>query len=113
MNKYFDYPKPVSLIKEFIQGVTILSKKQGDIILDFFSGSATTAHAVMELNAEDGGNRKHIMIQLPEVTEKQVLLTKQVTKTSVKLERSAYAEQVRKSRRSIQKPKTLTSVSVY
>lgn len=70
MNKYFDYPKPVSLIKEFIQGVTILSKKQGDIILDFFSGSATTAHAVMELNAEDGGNRKHIMIQLPEVTEK-------------------------------------------
>ena len=68
MNPYFDYPKPVSLLKDFIQGVTILSKREENIILDFFSGSATTAHAVMQLNAEDGGNRKFIMIQLPELT---------------------------------------------
>ena len=46
--------------------MTIFSSKEGDIILDFFSGSATTAHAVMQLNAEDGGHRKFIMVQLPE-----------------------------------------------
>ena len=49
-------------------GSTILSKRNDDIILDFFSGSATTAHAVIQLNAEDGGNRKFIMVQLPEKT---------------------------------------------
>ena len=68
MDKYFDYPKPVSLLKEFVLGATILSKKESNIILDFFSGSATTAHAVMQLNAEDGGNRQYIMVQLPEET---------------------------------------------
>lgn len=68
IEKFFDYPKPVSLLKEFIQGVTILSKNSEDVILDFFSGSATTAHAVMQLNAEDNGNRKFIMVQLPEET---------------------------------------------
>ena len=64
--KVFDYPKPVSLllylINFFIKGDTDAT------ILDFFSGSATTAHAVMQLNAEDGGNRKFIMVQLPEFT---------------------------------------------
>lgn len=68
MEKYFDYPKPVSLLKEFVLGATILSKKESDIILDFFSGSGTTAHAVMQLNAEDGGNRQYIMVQIPEET---------------------------------------------
>ena len=71
LNKFFDYPKPVSLVKEFVQGVTILSKNDNDVILDFFSGSATTAHAVMQLNAEDGGNRKFIMVQLPELTDEK------------------------------------------
>lgn len=66
LDKYFDYPKPVSLIAEMISGITLFSSKEGDIILDFFSGSATTAHAVMQLNAEDGGHRKFIMVQLPE-----------------------------------------------
>lgn len=66
MDKYFSYPKPVSLIKEMISGITLFTGKKGDIILDFFSGSATTAQAVMELNAEENGNRKFIMIQLPE-----------------------------------------------
>lgn len=57
----FDNPKPVDLIKDFIK----IGSDSG-IILDFFSGSATTAHATMQLNAEDGGNRKFIMVQLPE-----------------------------------------------
>ena len=64
MLKYFDFPKPNSLIKHFIALST--SPKQNDIILDFFAGSATTAHAVMQRNAEDDGNRKYIMVQLPE-----------------------------------------------
>ena len=59
---YFDYPKPVDLIKRTLQ----LYSSKGSIVLDFFSGSATTAHAVMQLNAEDGGHRKFIMVQLPE-----------------------------------------------
>lgn len=59
----FDYAKPSSLIKYLIEVSQI---KATDIILDFFSGSATTAHAVMQLNAEDGGNRKFIMVQVPE-----------------------------------------------
>jgi adenine-specific DNA-methyltransferase len=63
--KIFDHPKPVSVIQRIIQLGT--SAKKEDIILDFFSGSATTAHAVMKLNAEDGGNRKFIMVQLPEL----------------------------------------------
>lgn len=58
-------------MKEFILGATIFTKNEGDIILDFFSGSATTAHAVMKLNAEDGGNRKFIMVQLPELTDEK------------------------------------------
>ena len=66
--QYFSYPKPISLIKELVAGMTIFSSQKGDIILDFFSGSATTAHAVMLQNAEDGGNRKFIMVQLPETT---------------------------------------------
>lgn len=64
---YFDYPKPVDLIKRCIQ----LYSDSGCTVLDFFSGSATTAHAVMQLNAEDGGNRKYIMVQLPEKTDEK------------------------------------------
>lgn len=66
--KIFDYPKPVSLIQYLINFDT---PQKDSIILDFFSGSATTAHAVMQLNAEDGGNRKYIMVQLPEVTDEK------------------------------------------
>jgi len=62
--KYFDYPKPVDLIKRCIS----LYSSPDSLILDFFSGSATTAHAVMQLNAEDGGKRKYICVQLPEKT---------------------------------------------
>ena len=71
LDKFFSYPKPVSLVQELVAGMTIFSSKENDIILDFFSGSATTAHAVMQLNAEDGGNRKFIMVQLPEETDEK------------------------------------------
>ncbi len=64
---WFDTPKVVNVSKKLIQSVCI----EGDIILDFFSGSATTAHAVMQLNAEDNGNRKFIMVQLPEATDEK------------------------------------------
>ena len=62
---YFDYPKSVDLLKRCLQ----LYTASDCVVLDFFSGSATTAHAVMQLNAEDGGNRKFIMVQLPEDTD--------------------------------------------
>lgn len=58
----FDYSKPTALLKTLVQ----YSSTADDIVMDFFSGSATTAHAVMQLNAEDGGHRKFIMVQLPE-----------------------------------------------
>ena len=66
-NNYFNYSKPVELIGKLIGFV----KLENEYILDFFSGSATTAHAVMQLNAEDGGHRKFIMVQLPEVTDEK------------------------------------------
>ena len=62
--KVFETPKPIELITRMMQ----IAQVKNSIILDFFSGSATTAHAVMQLNAEDGGNRKYIMVQLPEET---------------------------------------------
>ena len=66
-NKYFDFPKPVDYILQMLQVASV----KDSLILDFFSGSATTAHAVMQLNAEDGGNRKFIMVQLPEMTDEK------------------------------------------
>ena len=67
--KIFDFPKPKELIERIVS-LIINGKSDNDFtVLDFFSGSATTAHAVMQLNAEDGGKRKFIMVQLPEETE--------------------------------------------
>lgn len=63
------YPKPESLIRFLVNSVCKFDRDA--IVLDFFSGSATTAHAVMQLNAEDGGNRKFIMVQLPEVCDEK------------------------------------------
>ena len=65
--KVFDSPKSVSLLKDIVR----FSNSERAVILDFFSGSATTAHAVMQLNAEDGGNRRFIMVQLPELTDEK------------------------------------------
>ena len=64
----FSNPKPIELVRAMIK---IANVKDSDICLDFFSGSATTAHAVMQLNAEDGGHRKFIMVQLPELCDEQ------------------------------------------
>ena len=63
----FDFPKSVELIKRF----ALIGSEKDSVVLDFFSGSATTAHAVMQLNAEDGGNRRFIMVQLPEATDEK------------------------------------------
>ena len=65
---YFETPKPVSLLLKLIY---LSNCSESDVVLDFFSGSATTAHAVMKLNAEDGGHRKFIMVQVPEVTDEK------------------------------------------
>lgn len=66
-NKVFDFPKPLGVLSKILS----IGANSDSIILDFFSGSATTAHAVMRLNAEDGGKRKFIMVQLPEVTDEK------------------------------------------
>jgi adenine-specific DNA-methyltransferase len=68
LNIPFDFAKPTELIKYL---VVLMPTDKNSIILDFFSGSATTAHAIMKLNAEDGGHRKFIMVQLPEVTDEK------------------------------------------
>ena len=60
--KIYDFPKPVEMLMRIVE----MSSREDDIILDFFSGSSTTAHAVMQSNAEDGGNRRFIMVQIPE-----------------------------------------------
>ena len=67
LSSYFDFPKPIELIKK----CSVLGLDKDSIVLDFFSGSATTAHAVMQLNAEDNSNRKFIMVQLPEKTDEK------------------------------------------
>ena len=67
VSKVFSFPKPLSLLKYLIQ----TTNDNTALVLDFFSGSATTAHAVMQLNAEDGGNRKFIMVQLPELCDEK------------------------------------------
>ncbi|MDO5851943.1 MAG: site-specific DNA-methyltransferase, partial [Methanobacteriaceae archaeon] len=63
----FDYPKPISLINYLIR----MAVSEKDLVLDFFSGSATTAHSVMQLNSEDEGDRKFVMVQIPEVTSEK------------------------------------------
>ena len=69
--RVFDFPKPSKLIKNIISLGSPVRVCNSDIILDFFSGSGTTAHAVAELNAEDGGNRRWICVQLPELTDEK------------------------------------------
>lgn len=109
--KIFDYPKPVSLIRYLIN--FLIRKDDDAIILDFFSGSATTAEAVMKLNSEDGGNRKFIMVQVPEITDDDSPARKAGYKNSVKSERNVFAVQVRKSRRKrVSMVKTSTPASV-
>ena len=75
--KVFDFPKPHRLIKRALEIVTC----DDDIILDFFSGTSSTAHAVLELNKEDGGNRNFIMVQLPEPCDENPISLKNEYKT--------------------------------
>lgn len=69
--KIFDFPKPKELIMRILSLLVNGNSGEDNIVLDFFSGSATTAHAVMQLNAEDGGHRKFIMVQLPELCDEK------------------------------------------
>jgi len=97
----FDTPKPVKLLKRLIH----IGNTENGIILDYFSGSATTAHAVMKLNAEDNGNRKHIQIQLPEPTNDN----SEAFKTGYKTIAEIGKERIRRAARIIKKENPLYS----
>lgn len=99
--RIFENPKNTADIKKLLAYIT--SDEADGIILDFFSGSATTAHAVMQLNAEDGGHRKFIMVQLPEPCDKRAKPTKQATRISAKSARNASAVPVKKFRKRVWK----------
>ena len=99
--KYFDYPKPIELIKRCIA----IYSDSDSYVLDFFSGSATTAHAVMQLNAEDGGKRKYIMVQLPEETAKDSEAYKAGYKTICEIGK----ERIRRAGKKIKEESPLTT----
>lgn len=102
----FDYPKPTSLIKRVIR-MTSISKD--DLILDFFAGSGTTAHSVFDLNKEDGGNRKYICIQLPELCDEKSEAFKAGYKTIADISKERIRRAGRKIKSEIdQEIKTLT-----
>jgi adenine-specific DNA-methyltransferase len=92
--RYFDFPKPSKLIADIISQ----SCNKADVILDFFAGSGTTAHAVMALNKEDGGNRKYICVQLPELTDEKSEAHKAGYKTIAEISK----ERIRRAGKKIQ-----------
>lgn len=100
--KVFETPKPIELIKRIIQ---ISNAASDDIILDFFSGSATTAQAVMQLNAIDGGTRKFILVQLPEETDKSTEAYKAGYKTICAIGK----ERIRRAGKKIKQESPLTT----
>lgn len=97
----FDYSKPIELISYLINRCCL----NDSIILDFFSGSATTAHAVMQLNSEDGGNRKFIMVQLPEATDEKSEAYKAGYKNICEIGK----ERIRRARKKIKEESPLTT----
>lgn len=99
--KLFDFPKPVAYIEQFLR----VTSGKNCTILDFFSGSATTAHAVMQLNTEDGGNRKFIMVQLPEETDKKSEAYKAGYKTICEIGK----ERIRRAGKKIKEENPLTT----
>lgn len=99
--KFFDYPKPMKLLKKIIK----IASDTDSLILDFFSGSATTAHAVMQLNAEDGGKRKYICVQLPEETPEDSPARKAGYKTICDIGK----ERIRRAGKKIKKESPLTT----
>ena len=102
---YFDGPKPLRLISRIL---TIANLSANSIILDFFSGSATTAHAVMQLNAEDGGNRKFIMVQIPEETPEDSEARKAGYNTIPEIAK----ERIRRSGKKIKEEPPLTTAAL-
>lgn len=100
--KIFDFPKPLTLLKTLLN---IGSTSKEDIVFDFFSGSATTAHAVMQLNAEDNGNRKFIMVQLPEVCDEKTEAFKAGYKTIAEIGK----ERIRRAGKKIKEENPLTT----
>ena len=100
-DKLFDYSKPIALMKTILQATS----NSDDFILDFFFGSATTAHAVMQLNAEDGGHRKFIMVQLPEKTDEK----KEAYKAGYKNICEIGKERIRRAGRKIKEDAGLTA----
>lgn len=102
--KLFDFPKPIGFIKKVIQ----IGCNSDSIILDFFSGSATTAHVVMQLNAEDGGHRKFIMVQLPEQTDAKSEAYKAGYKTICEIGE----ERIRRAGKKIKEESPLTTANL-
>lgn len=101
---YFDKPKPTTLLYKLIN---LANVQENDIVLDFFSGSATTAHAAMQLNAEDGGHRKFIMVQLPEETAEKSEAYKAGYKTICDIGE----ERIRRAGKKIKKESPLTTTN--
>ncbi len=85
----FEFPKPSELVRK----ITHISSKDSGIILDFFAGSGTTAHAVMKLNAEDGGNRRFILVQLPEPAEDEYPTISAITRERIRRAAKAIAQE--------------------
>ena len=100
----FNYPKPTSLLKRMLQ----LSTKDHDIVLDFFSGSASTAHAVMQLNSEDGHKRKFVMVQIPEICDEK----SQAFKTGYKTIAAISKERIRRAGKKIKEENGLTATDL-
>ena len=103
--KLFDFPKPIGFIKKIIE----IGCNSNSIILDFFSGSATTAHAVMQLNAEDDGYRKFIMVQLPEQTDTKSEAYKAGYKTICEIGE----ERIRRAGKKIKEESPLTTTDLW
>lgn len=101
---HFDNPKPISLMKYLVS----VAASPEDYVMDFFSGSATTAHAVMQLNAEDGGHRKFIMVQLPEQTDAKSEAYKAGYKTICDIGE----ERIRRSGKKIKEESPLTTADL-
>ena len=99
--KVFDFPKPIGLIKKAIR----IASDEDSIIMDFFSGSATTAHAIMDMNTEDGGRRKFIMVQIPEETPADSEASKYGFKTISALGK----ERIRRAGKKIKEENPLTT----
>lgn len=102
--KLFDFPKPVELLKRILA----IGSSKNSLVLDFFAGSSTTAHAVMQLNAEDGGNRRFIMVQLPEACDEKSEAFKAGYKTIAEISK----ERIRRAGKKIKEDNATTAANL-